>query len=149
MLGTIAKKLRMLGFDSLYHSIIDDDRLILIAKKENRIIITKDHALAVNAIQHDIPTIQVHTHTEKEQLIEIAKAMDWKRFSLDASSARCSLCNGMLESVPKQDIIDKILPRIAESVVEFWKCSECGHIYWMGTHIRNLEKLFAEINDKL
>jgi len=149
MLGTIAKKLRMLGFDSKYHSTIDDDRVILIAKKENRIIITKDHALAVNAIQHDITTIQVHTHTEKEQLIEIANAMNWKRFSLDVSNARCSLCNGVLESVPKQNIMDKILPRIAESVQEFWKCNECGHIYWVGTHIRNLEKLFAEINDKL
>ncbi|MBI5697843.1 MAG: Mut7-C RNAse domain-containing protein [Thaumarchaeota archaeon] len=149
MLGTTAKKLRMLGFDSMYHSTIDDDRVILIAKKENRIIITKDHALAVNSIQHDITTIQIHTHTEKEQLIEIANAMNWKRFSLDVSNARCSLCNGVLESVPKQSIMDKILPRIAESVQEFWKCNECGHIYWAGTHIRNLEKLFAEINDKL
>lgn len=149
MLGTIAKKLRMLGFDSRYYSTIDDDNLVLIAKKENLTIITKDHALAVNATQHDIPTIQIHTHTEKEQLMEIAKAIGWKRFSLDASSARCSLCNGMLESVPKQDIIDKIPPRIAESVQEFWKCNECGHIYWVGTHIRNLEKLFAEINDRL
>lgn len=61
---------------------IDDDKLVLIAKKETRIIITKDHALAVSAIQHDITIIQIQTHTEKEQLIEIAKAMNWKRFSL-------------------------------------------------------------------
>ena len=149
MLGIIAKKLRMLGFDTRYHTTIDDDELILIAKKENRTVITRDHLLATNSIQHDINTIEIHTHTEKEQLIEIAKKMSWKKFTLDVLCVRCSLCNGMLEKTPKAEIIDKIPPRIVESVSEFWKCDKCSHIYWVGTHIRNLEKVFAEINDCL
>ena len=149
MLGTIAKKLRMLGFDTMYYTVIHDDDLILIAKKENRTMITRDHLLATNAMQHDIKTIEILTHTEKEQLIEIANQMSWKKFALDVSCARCSLCNGVLEKIPKAEIIDKIPPRIAESVLEFWKCSQCSHIYWVGTHIRNLEKVFAEINDCL
>ncbi len=45
MLGNIAKKLRLLGYDSEYSSNINDDELILNAKKENRIIITKDELL--------------------------------------------------------------------------------------------------------
>lgn len=144
MLGTIAKKLRMFGFDCRYYSTIDDDGIVLMAKKEALVIITKDARLATNAVQHDIMTIQIHTSTEKEQLVEIAHKISCKKFTLAYS--RCSLCNGTLEETPKYTIIEKIPPKISESVEKFWKCKECGHIYWVGTHIRNMEKLVAEIN---
>jgi len=39
MLGNVAKKLRLFGFDSEYFSDIDDSKLIEKAKNENRIII--------------------------------------------------------------------------------------------------------------
>jgi len=73
MLGTIAKKMRILGFDSKYLATIDDEDLILLAKKENRTIITKDSQVVNNAKKHDILTVDITTYTEKEQLIEIAK----------------------------------------------------------------------------
>ena len=147
MLGTIAKKLRMLGFDAHYYNTINDDHLITSAKKENRIIITKDHTLAAKATNQRIPTIQILAITEKEQLIEIANKMSWKKLTLD--NPRCSVCNGMLQKASKQGIIGMIPPKIAESVQEFWQCDKCSHIYWVGTHIRNLERLIAEINDTL
>ena len=90
MLGTIAKKLRMLGFDCKYDSAIDDDYLILDAKKEGRIIITKDTRLAINAIQSDVMAIKLKTKTEKEQIVEIARKIGWKKF--DLHYCRCSLC---------------------------------------------------------
>ena len=144
MLGTIAKKLRIFGFDCKYHSAMPDDDLILAAKRENRIIITKDSKLATNAVQHDITTIKLETGTEKEQLVEIARKIGLEKFAVDYS--RCSLCNGILEQVEKHTILEKIPPRIVESVEKFWQCKNCNHIYWVGTHIRNLEKLIAEIN---
>ena len=147
MLGTIAKKLRMLGFDTQYYNTINDDELIISAKKEERTIITKDQMLAVKAINQDIPTIQILTHTEKEQMIEIAHKMSWKKLTLD--NPRCSICNGMLQKASKQEIIGMIPPKVAELVQEFWQCDKCSHIYWVGTHIRNLERLIAEINDIL
>lgn len=147
MLGTIAKKLRMLGFDTQYYNTINDDELIISAKKEERIIITKDQMLAVRAANQNIPTIQVLTITEKEQLTEIARKMSWKKLTLD--NPRCSMCNGMLQKVSKQEITGMIPPKIAELVHEFWQCDKCSHIYWVGTHIRNLERLIAEINDTL
>lgn len=94
MLGTIAKKLRMLGFDTHYYNTINDDDLITSAKKENRIIITKDYILVAKAANQDIPTIQIFTITEKEQLVEITRKMSWKKLTLD--NPRCSICNGIL-----------------------------------------------------
>lgn len=147
MLGTIAKKLRMLGFDTQYYNTINDDELITSARKEERIIITKDQMLAVKATNQNIPTIQVLTHTEKEQLTEIARKMSWKKLALD--NPRCSMCNGMLQKASKQNITEMIPPKVAELVQEFWQCNKCSHIYWAGTHIRNLERLITEINDTL
>jgi uncharacterized protein with PIN domain len=147
MLGTIAKKLRIFGFDCLYYDTIPDDDLVLVAKRQNRIILTKDAKLATNAIQHDIITIKLESSTEKEQLVEIAHKIDWKKFEL--SYSRCSLCNGMLGKIEKDVILDKIPPKIAESIQEFWQCKQCYHIYWVGIHIRNLEKLAAEINARI
>jgi uncharacterized protein with PIN domain len=149
MLGTIAKKLRILGFDSMYFATIDDEDLILLAKKENRIIVTKDHQVADNAKKHDILIVDITTHTEKDQLIEIAKKIGFKKYEFNSNIARCAICNGILHGVEKHQIIDKVPPKIAQNVKEFWICDDCKHIYWEGTHIRNLEKLITEINDQL
>lgn len=149
MLGTIAKKMRILGFDSKYSAAIDDEDLILLAKKESRTIITKDHQVADNAKKHDILTVDITTHTEKAQLIEIAKKIGFKKYEFNPSSARCPMCNGILHGTEKHQIIDKVPIKIAQNVKEFWVCESCKHIYWEGTHIRNLKKLIAEINDQL
>ncbi len=149
MLGTIAKKMRILGFDSKYSATIDDEDLILLAKKESRTIITKDRQVSDNAKKHDILTVDIVTHTEKEQLVEIAKKIGLKKYEFNPGNARCPVCNGVIHGIEKHQIIDKVPPKIAQNVKEFWVCESCKHIYWEGTHIRNLEKLIAEINGQL
>ncbi|MEM3064204.1 MAG: Mut7-C RNAse domain-containing protein [Candidatus Nitrosotenuis sp.] len=149
MLGTVAKKLRMLGFDCSYWADIEDDDLLAAAKKENRIIITKDTQLANKAKKHDVRSIEVVSPTEKEQLVEIAKKLGIKRYQFGASYARCPSCNGTLRNIQKTLVLQKIPPKISQSVDEFWICQGCSHIYWEGTHIRNLERVIAEINEQL
>lgn len=149
MLGTISKKLRILGFDCTYSSTIDDEDLILIAKKEGRIIITKDAHLANKAKKLDVTTIWITVPVEKDQLVEIAKNMGWKKYEFVASNARCPVCNGVLRSVQKDQIKAKMPPRIAENISEFWICQGCGHVYWEGTHIKKMQRFIAEINEQL
>lgn len=149
MLGTVAKKLRMLGFDCSYSSDIEDEDLLVAARREGRIIITKDTQLANKAKKHDIHSVEIVSPTEKEQLIEIAKKLSIKRYQFGASEARCPSCNGILRSIQKTLIVERIPPKISQNVDEFWICQGCNHIYWEGTHIRNLEKLIAEINEHL
>ncbi len=45
MLGNVAKKLRLMGFDVEYLADVKDDHLINKAKNEERIIISKDKEL--------------------------------------------------------------------------------------------------------
>jgi hypothetical protein len=149
MLGTLAKKMRILGFDCLYSATIEDDELILIAKKENRIVITKDRQVADNSKKHDILTVLLTTFTEKEQFVEIAKKMGWMEYEFNAEDARCPVCNGKIVAIEKSQIEDEMPPKIAQNVREFWICEGCKHIYWEGTHIRNLKKFIEEINAQL
>jgi len=149
MLGTIAKKLRILGFDCRYSAAIDDEDILLVAKKENRVIITKDHQLKVNAVKHDIMSVELHAHTEKDQMIEIAEKQSLGKYKFDVDNSRCSMCNGNLHTIEKEEIADKIPLKTAQNTERFWMCVDCKHIYWVGTHIRNLKILIAEINEKL
>ena len=49
MLGSLARKLRVFGFDASYYRSGDDRGLLEIAKKEGRVILTSDRGLAVAA----------------------------------------------------------------------------------------------------
>ena len=60
MLGKVTRWLRMLGQDVEYHRNLNDDKLILIAAKENRVLLTRDlnlcsraHKKGVNAFLVD------------------------------------------------------------------------------------------------
>jgi uncharacterized protein with PIN domain len=149
MLGTLAKKLRILGFDCSYSADIDDEDILLAAKRQGRIIITKDRQLAINATKHDVLIVELSVNAEKDQMAEIAKKLGLGKYKFDANAARCSMCNGNLHEIKKEQIIDKIPLKTAQNTDVFWICGDCKHIYWEGTHIRNLEKLIAEINEKL
>ena len=57
MLGSLARKLRMFGFDTLYYNDADDDRLIEVGKQENRVILTCDKMLFQRAINIGLDSI--------------------------------------------------------------------------------------------
>ena len=149
MLGNLAKKLRLLGYDSVYSSDIVDDELISIAKKQNRIIITKDVELANKAIKQQIETIQITKSDEIDQFTQINEKINLGKFSIEASSSRCPVCNGVLVKTEKKLVQNDVPEGVLENIQDFWKCSKCNKIYWEGTHILNLQKFTEKLNDKL
>ena len=148
MLGNIAKKLRLLGFDSEYSN-SDDMDLIIKSKKENRILITKDFPLYERAKKQKTSVICLTNDKEVEQLSQIFKNLRLSSVSISANSTRCTDCNEKLEPVKKQDIKNEIPEGVFEKTDNFWKCSKCNKIYWEGTHIQRLQKLVDELNEKL
>jgi len=46
MLGTLARRLRWLGYDAEYRSDLPDDEMIRIAKEQGRLLVTRDRELA-------------------------------------------------------------------------------------------------------
>lgn len=149
MLGKLAKKLRLLGYDTVYSSDIEDDELILIAKKENRIIISKDVQLVNKATKQQIETVQITESEEIEQFHQINEKVKLEKFIIEGSKSRCPLCNGILVKIEKKIVHGQVPKGVLENTDEFWKCDKCKKFYWEGTHIRNLQEFTAKLHDRL
>ena len=149
MLGKLAKKLRLLGYDSLYSSSMEDDEIIRLAKNENRILITKDVPLTQKAEKQQIRTIQITKSDEIDQFLQINEKANLGKCIVSGSNSRCPVCNGELEYTEKKDVSEKVPAGVLENMNDFWTCKKCKKVYWEGTHIKNLQKFTAELNDRL
>ena len=148
MLGNIAKKLRLLGFDSLYSSSIEDDELLRAAKNENRIILTKDEQLAKKAKKHEITAIFISKENEIDQFLQINEKIKLGKCVVNGNTSRCPVCNNGLSQIEKKDVLNKVPLGVFEKMNDFWICEKCEKIYWEGTHIKNLQKFTAELNER-
>lgn len=149
MLGNLAKKLRLLGYDTKYSSDIEDETILNIAKVDNRFLITKDVSLVNRALKQKIKTIQITRNDEIEQVLEINKIITLGKCVIAGNISRCPKCNGMLESVEKKQIVDNVPKEVFERNDNFWICKFCKNIYWEGTHIKNLQKFTEKLNEQL
>ena len=149
MLGNIARKLRLLGYDSQYFSDIDDEKLIDGARKEKRIIISKDEELIKRAQKLGIGSIRITKKEEIDQFFEIITSVNLKRVKINGNTARCPKCNSLTESVYKNIIKEKIPQGVLKSNDKFWRCKCCKQVYWEGTHIKNLQEFVGKVNERL
>ena len=148
MLGNIVKKLRLMGYDSKYFSDIDDDELIQSAKKDERIIISKDEDLIRKSKKNGMQSIFVKNTEEIEQFRDIIKKINLKIIEINGDRARCPNCNSKTIVVDKKNILQKIPSKVLEYNDKFWECKSCNQIFWEGTHIKNLQKFVGELNGK-
>lgn len=142
MLGTLAKWLRIYGFDTFYATNeLNDLDIIKISKKENRILLTRDKKLIQIAKRENIKTIEIKTTDINEQI-----GIVLTNFKVDKNKilSRCILCNTEIEDIKKEEIEGKVPDRIFEGNEKFWFCKKCNKIYWKGSHY---EKMFEKIND--
>jgi uncharacterized protein len=140
-LGRLAAYLRMLGFDTVYRNDYRDDELARVSCAENRILLTRDRGLLKrNEVNRGY---YVRTTNPRHQLAEVVQ-----EFDLSPSITpfrRCMHCNGLLHSVEKQGIQDRLLPETTKYFDEFYRCAECDRIYWKGSHYRRMGKLVQEV----
>ncbi|MBN2425417.1 MAG: Mut7-C ubiquitin/RNAse domain-containing protein [Calditrichaceae bacterium] len=147
-LGRLAKKLRMLGFDVLYKNNFSDDQIIETAFMEKRIILTRDQGLLKTG-KVDRGYWVRHTNIH-EQLPEIIRKFDL--LNLIRPFSRCMDCNGLIVKTSKAKIRGQLKPRTEASFSHFYRCKNCGKIYWQGAHyekmIKYIEQLKLEIKDE-
>ncbi len=149
MLGNLAKKLRILGYDSKYFSSIEDDKLITIAKNEKRIILTKDAQLTKIAERQNVDAVLIRGNDEFEQIAQINVKIKLERFVMDTNNSRCIVCNGNLEPIEKYRIIGKVPEGVLGREEKFWMCDSCKKIYWEGTHFEKLQEFVNKLNNRL
>jgi len=136
MLGTLAKWLRIFGFDTLFaDSNIEDEKLLKLAKDEERILITRDKNLIIDARRENIKVIKIISTDINNQLRQVLKNT---KIDENFFLSRCLLCNNLVEKISKKNV-KKIVPdRVYESNKKFWYCKICDKIYWKGSHFENM-----------
>ena len=147
MLGNIAKKLRLMGFDTRYVSDIKDESLMQVAVKENRTVISKDKDLVRISHKNNLNAILIHEEKEIDQLHEIMDFMNLKIIEINGDGARCPNCNSKTETLDKKNINQNVPEKVLENNEKFWICKNCNQIFWEGTHIQNLQKLVKNLNE--
>jgi uncharacterized protein with PIN domain len=148
MLGKLTRWLRMLGHDVTYSNTLNDVELIVMAKKERRILLTKDLELYQRATAKGIDAFYVEGRTEAERLAELAKRFDIS-LVIDLKNSRCPRCNTKLRSTPKEKLAGKVEKNTFAYYDDFWKCPKCGHIYWQGAHWGRIRATLEEAEENL
>lgn len=149
MLGNLAKKLRVLGYDSKYFSSIEDEKVIAIAENEKRIIVSKDEELTRIAEKKNISSVLIRGNDEIEQIAQIDLKVKFDKFSLNSDTSRCIECNGNLQQIEKYRVIGKVPEGVLQREERFWMCSSCKKVYWEGTHFEKLQEFVDRLNNRL
>ncbi len=130
MLGTLARRLRMLGIDTLYLSDAGDGELKYLVRSQDRILLTKDSRLA-----RDLPgnAWLVQGTDVREEFLSIAERL--APFSNQVKPfSRCLECNSRLEPVDRLRVRGKVPPYVLKTCETFVCCPDCGKVFWEGTH---------------
>lgn len=148
MLGKLARWLRMLGHDVIYNVKLDDNQLLELAKKENRVLLTKDLELYQRAVSRDIGGFYVQGKSESEHLAELA-ARYGINLEIDMDKSHCPVCNAKLNATPKEQLSEQLQKNTFAYYDKFWKCPSCGQIYWQGAHWKQISSTLKEAQEKM
>jgi uncharacterized protein with PIN domain len=148
MLGSLARWLRMLGHDVVYDVKLDDSSLLELAKKENRVLLTRDLELYQRAIGRSLDALYVEGKTESERLAQIAKRYGIT-LEIDMDKSHCPICNTPLKSAPKEQLKEELEKNTFTYYDKFWKCPNCRQIYWQGAHWKQINNTLNQAKTKL
>ncbi len=132
MLGTLAKWLRLMGYDTLYPEPLPDDEMRALAETEGRTVLTRDKELAG---REGPPSLYVASDLLEEQLRQVVVAYD---LHVENPLSRCAVCNGLVEEVPKASVEGTVPEGVYARQERFWRCPDCGRHYWPGSHYENI-----------
>ena len=147
MLGKLTRWLRMLGQDVEYSVKLTDSELLELAKKKNRVLLTKDLELYQRAIAKGIDALYLEGKTESERLAELAKRYDLT-LTMDMKESHCPICNTKLQATPKEQLEGELEKNTYTYYDKFWKCPNCGQIYWQGAHWTQINNTLTQAQQK-
>jgi len=149
MLGRLARWLRLLGYDTLYYPHIEDSLLLRIAREEKRTLLTRDTRLVrVRGLKNFLLLIE---NDPFKQLKDVIMAFGLTPYCksreavIPLLASRCSLCNTVLNSIPKEEVKHRVPEYVYLTTDSFKKCLTCNRLYWKGTHLEKFQNKFMEV----
>lgn len=138
-LGTLARRLRLLGVDTEYFSEdIGDPALATCSARHQRVLLSRDRGLLRR--RELWAGAYVYSDQPDEQLRDVLG-----RFApVLAPWTCCSACNGDLVPATKESVRGRIEGGTERSHDVFAQCTACERVYWRGAHHHRLETIVAE-----
>lgn len=138
-LGTLARRLRLLGVDAAYESEdIGDPELASRSAAQRRVLLSRDRGLlrrreiwAGGFVYSDRPGEQL-----RDVLGRFAPRL--------APWTRCTACNGELAEADKEAVRERLEGGTRRTYDVFAQCTNCGRVYWRGAHHAQLEAIVDE-----
>lgn len=135
MLGRLARWLRALGYDTLYEQSLDDAALAELARRENRILLTRDVELTR---RRKLRAFLIHDDKVLRQLCQVVLEFGLKN---TAAFTRCIECNTELVPLERGEAAPLVPPYVFETQMQFRRCPSCGKVYWRGTHWTRMQNV--------
>jgi hypothetical protein len=142
-LGTLARRLRLLGVDTAYESTdIGDPALASRSAAERRVMLSRDRGLLRR--RELWAGAYVYSTRPEDQLRDV---LDRFRPELRPWT-RCTACNGLLREATKEEVADQLRGGTQRSYDVFAQCRDCGRAYWKGAHHEQLVAIVERALDE-
>jgi uncharacterized protein len=136
-LGTLVRRLRLVGVDSAYSNDARDDELVAAANEQSRVLLTQDRGL----LRRRSLRLGGYVRGARpdNQLRDVLE-----RFAPPlAPWTICTACNGRLVAADKAEVEQVLQPGTRRTHDAFARCPACGQVYWRGAHSQRLEAVVA------
>ncbi len=140
-LGELARRLRLLGFDTLWFNDVGDPELARLSHQQERVLLTRDRKLLMRR-EVDLGCY-VHPRSTDEQMRYLLQ-----RYQLcDEINpfTRCTVCNGRIVAANATAVRDIVPPGVFAVFDRFWSCVDCGKVYWQGSHWESMSQFVAAV----
>lgn len=142
-LGGLARWLRAAGYRAQWWPGIDDDELIRKMHRSAAIMLTTDRRLAARGVIEGgvlaglLVPVELNKHEQFQYVMQ--------QLELPRRPPRCMACGGVLQPVGKEEYREQIPPRTYAWLDEYYRCVDCGKLYWEGTHWQRIVSLLEEV----
>jgi len=151
-LGTLSRRLRILGFYTEYQNHADDDFLAERAVKRGLILLTRDRQLLMRKIVQR--GLYVKNTNPFEQVREIVSRLDL--YGKMRPFSRCVSCNGLLRpleldgttegaSADREKFEAQVPKGVRQWCTTYRVCTGCGKVYWKGSHLNRLNRMLEQL----
>ena len=121
-LGTLARFLRLLGFDTRYGNDVSDAELAGLTSRERRILLTRDVGLLKRKAV--VRGHWLRSREPEQQLAELVEALQLRRAFRPFT--RCMTCNGALAVIARAKVVELVPARVYRRFRAFKQCRDCG-----------------------
>jgi len=144
MHGSLARKLRIYGYDVIYDTNLDDKDLITKTAEEDRWLLTSDRDLYLTAQKKGMKACLLLGKDDAQRAAEVFKKLGLEPPPLRVEGSRCPVCNGLLEACDSDEVY--ITQRGKR---RYFRCVKCGKLYWIGSHWRRIREFDRRVRQLL